>query len=131
MGIDDTGKGVPIALFLFLAPTGNQATHAGYNRAILRELLNQWKKHLSMTQSTPFTPFVAITDTDTKEPGALQDVCPDIWLLLCKFHVRQCWTNRRKLLKLMSMKGSGGADFWKHHVHDRLQNLEVWYVCSQ
>ena len=77
MGIDETGKGLPLALFLFSAPTGNQATHAGYNTAILRELLEQWRNHLSATRSlTIFTPFVAITDTDTKERAALLSVWP-------------------------------------------------------
>lgn len=36
MAVDEQGKGVPIAFFLFSAPTGNRATHAGYNTAILR-----------------------------------------------------------------------------------------------
>ena len=131
MAIDDSGKGLPIALFLFSAPTGNKATHAGYNRHILQELLEQWKVQLSkVNPSDSFTPYVAITDTDTKERGALLEVWPNIWLLLCKFHVRQCWTNQHKSLKLASTKGSGDADFWKHHVYGRLQNLEVRYVLS-
>ena len=126
MGIDDTGKGLPLAFFLFSAPTGNRATHAGYNQAILQELLTQWRHHLSKTHlPTIFAPLVAITDTDTKERGALLNVWPDIWLLLCKFHVRQCWTNRRKTLKLAGR--SGNTEFWKQHVHSRLQNLEVRY----
>jgi MULE transposase domain len=127
MGLDDTGKGLPLAFFLFSAPTGNRATHAGYNRAILQELLEEWKMHLSRRNSSrPFVPYVAITDTDTKERGALQDVWPKIWLLLCKFHVRQCWTNRRKTLKLVSNQDSD--NFWKHHVYARLRNLEAQYV---
>lgn len=120
MGIDEEGKGVPLALFLFSAPTGNQATHAGYNRAILRELLGKWKAHLSKDHPVEFRPLVAITDTDPKERGALLDVWPDIWLLLCRFHVRQCWTNRRK--RLLSGKD---PDFWKQHVLRRMQDLEV------
>ena len=35
MGVDEDGKGVPLVLFLFSAPTGNRATHAGYNQEIL------------------------------------------------------------------------------------------------
>ena len=31
MGIDEDRKGVPLALSLFSAPTGNKATHVGYN----------------------------------------------------------------------------------------------------
>lgn len=120
MGIDEEGKGVPLALFLFSAPSGNRATHAGYNREILRELLTKWKSHLSKGRSELFCPLVAITDTDTKERGALLDVWPEIWLLLCRFHVRQCWTNRRK--KLLSMKD---PDFWRQHVLQRARDLEV------
>jgi hypothetical protein len=120
MGIDEQGKGVPLALFLFSAPTGNQATHAGYNREILRELLDKWKTHLSKGRDTIFCPYVAITDTDTKERGALQDVWPDIWLLLCRFHLRQCWTNRRK--KILSGKD---PNFWKQYALRRVQDLEV------
>jgi hypothetical protein len=130
MAIDKAGKGLPIALFLFSAPTGNRATHAGYNTAILRELLKQWEVHLSkrsQQSNSSFTPYVAITDTDTKERGALQDVWPGIWLLLCKFHVRQCWTNYRKSLKFLSSKGAN-ASFWNQHIHGRLQDLEVRYV---
>lgn len=119
MGVDDEGKGVPLALFLFSAPAGNQATHAGYNRAIISELLRKWRDHLSSGRSVIFTPLVAITDTDTKERGGLQDAWPYIWLLLCRFHVRTCWTNRRK--KLFS-----GDDFWKQYMLRRIQDLEVW-----
>ena len=31
MGINEDQKGVPLALSLFSAPTGNKATHVGYN----------------------------------------------------------------------------------------------------
>ena len=87
MGIDEHRKGVPLAFFLFLASTGNQAMYAGYNWEILCELLYSWKSHLSNGRTTLFYPLVAITDTDTKEQGALQDVWPTIWLLLCWFHL--------------------------------------------
>ena len=43
-----------------------------------------------------FNPLVAIADTDTKWGGALKDVWPCIWLLLCCFHLWQCWTNQHK-----------------------------------
>lgn len=35
MAVDEDRKGVLIAFFLFSAPTGNQATQAGYNTKIL------------------------------------------------------------------------------------------------
>ena len=67
IGIDEDGRGVPLALFLFSAPTGNQATHVGYNQEILHELLHSWKSHLSKSQTMLFCPLVVITDTNTKE----------------------------------------------------------------
>lgn len=123
MGIDEDGHGVPLALFLFSAPTGSRATHAGYNQEILQELLSSWKVHLSRGHSCIFTPYVCITDTDTKERGALIGVWPNIWLLLCKFHLRQCWTNKRKTLKLVP--GVEDSDFWKDYAHGQFLSLEV------
>ena len=120
---DEDRKGVPLAFFLFSAPTGNQATHAGYNTKILQELLSYWQHHLSRASKEHFTPYVAITDTDTKERGALLRVWPTIKLLLCKFHLRQCWTNHRKT----AMRCNSSA-FWKDHVRYRLQALEVQFV---
>ncbi|KAJ7110244.1 hypothetical protein C8R43DRAFT_962415 [Mycena crocata] len=111
MGIDEDGHGVPLAFFLFSAPTGTRATHAGYNREILRELLTSWRDHLS--RGRPYT----------KERGALLDVWPNIWLLLCKFHLRQCWTNKRKSLKLVPSLED--PDFWKDYVNGQLLSLEA------
>ena len=124
MGIDEDGKDVPLALFLFSAPTGNRATHAGYNEEILQELLEKWKMHLSLKDSMAiFYPLVTITDTDTKEKGVLQDVWPCIWLLLHHFHLQQCWTDHHK--RLLAVKN---ADFWKHHVLQRVWDREVQYI---
>jgi hypothetical protein len=125
MGIDEDGKGVPVAFFLFSAPTGTQATHAGYNTEILRELLESWKRWLSHGHPVPFMPHVVITDTDTRERGALQQVWTHIWLLLCKFHLRQCWTNKRKALKLVSTQDQ---NFWKDYIHGQLLSLEEQFV---
>ncbi|EPQ56931.1 hypothetical protein GLOTRDRAFT_127317 [Gloeophyllum trabeum ATCC 11539] len=119
MGIDAERKGVPLALFLFSAPTGTRATHAGYSTDILAELLQAWRDHLSKGRAEIFTPYVAITNTDVKERGALLRVWPSIWLLLCKFHVRQCWTNRRDQL----LRG-GRGEMLKSHVRGWLLNLE-------
>ncbi|KAJ8094574.1 hypothetical protein PM082_010580 [Marasmius tenuissimus] len=126
LAIDSNGKGLPIALFLFSAPTGNRATHAGYNTAILEKILREWKTHLNHNRpdSDSFAPYSAITDTDTKERGALLQVWPSIILLLCKFHVRQCWLNNRK-----KVLGGGSENlkntFWKDHIRDQLRGLEI------
>ncbi|KAJ7501990.1 hypothetical protein B0H11DRAFT_1799451, partial [Mycena galericulata] len=127
MGIDEEGKGVPVAFFLFSAPTGTQATHAGYDTEILREVLASWKEMLSRGHPTPFTPYVVITDTDVRERGALQRVWVDIWLLLCKFHLRQCWTNKRKTLKLVPTQD---PQFWRDYVHGQLVSLEEQLIAS-
>lgn len=122
MGIDEERKGVPIALFLFSAPTGNRATHAGYDTKILTELLTHWKQWMTKRASAEgrtFAPGTVITDTDTKERGALSIVWPNVILLLCKFHLRQCWTNKRATLL-----GKREESFWKTNVNSRLRDLE-------
>lgn len=120
LGVDESGKGVPLAFFLFSAPTGNRATHAGYDTSVLIELLSAWKKSLGQRKAIPFGPKIAITDTDTKERGALSAVWPLVWLLLCKFHVRQCWTNKRKVV----LKMGKTVNYPKQQVQARLRVLE-------
>ena len=128
LGVDESGKGVPLAFFLFSAPTGNKATHAGYDTAILTELLNEWKNSLGTRHGEPFCPKVAITDTDTKERAALSVIWPSIWLQLCRFHLRQCWTNKRQAL----LKESKTFNFAKLQIKARLKALERQYVlCPQ
>lgn len=133
MGVDEKNHGVPLSLLLFSAPTGNRATHAGYNTDILYELLSQWKDHLGARNSVSFCPCVTITDTDTKERAALLRVWPKMVLLLCRFHVRQCWTNKRKALFPLKGNQSEDADslamgFWREHIINRIYRLEKRYV---
>jgi hypothetical protein len=120
LAVDADNKGVPLALFLFSAPTGNQATHAGYDIKILMELLHAWCISLGERDGAKFAPKVGITDTDTKERAAMLAVWPSITLLLCKFHLRQCWTNRRKTL----LKMGKTFNFSKTQVQSRLRALE-------
>ncbi|KIJ36909.1 hypothetical protein M422DRAFT_260533 [Sphaerobolus stellatus SS14] len=128
MAIDEKGKGVPIVFLLFSAPSGSQATHAGYDTNILIELLREWVQALGEgTEGTEFRPKVAITDTDTKERGALIVVWPSIFLLLCKFHVRNAWANRRKTLIKMS---TPALDFPKQQVVSRLRSLDQSLIIS-
>lgn len=95
MGIDDLGKGVPLAFLLFSAPSGNRHTAAGYNTEIIANLVGMWKTSLGRKDGATFEAWVAITDTDLMERGALLIVFPQIWLLICKFHIRQSWRNHR------------------------------------
>ncbi|KAJ7197982.1 hypothetical protein GGX14DRAFT_573824 [Mycena pura] len=90
MVIDKERKGVPAAFLIFSAPTGNQQSSAGYDTTLL-------------AARTAFTPCTAITDTDLKERGALLAVFIGIWLLICRFHLKQCWRNHRSQL----LKGEG------------------------
>ncbi|KAJ3893424.1 hypothetical protein GG344DRAFT_87175 [Lentinula edodes] len=124
LAVDENNKGIPIALFLFSAKTGAKATHASYNTAILKKLIQTWKLRLE-TKFGSFEPYSAITDTDTKERGALIHIWPHIILLICKFHLRQCWTNHRK--KALKCKAS---EFWKNYTRDLLQKLEVDLVAT-
>jgi hypothetical protein len=95
MGVDENKKGVPLAFLLFSAPSGNQHTAAGYNTEVIVKLMEEWKKSLGMWNGKAFEAWVAITDTDLMERGALLIVFPRIWLLICKFHIRQSWRNHR------------------------------------
>lgn len=100
MGVDENCKGVPLAFFLFSAPGGNQKTCAGYNMEIIAKLLQEWKRSLGRWNNELFKVYVAITDTDLMERGVLVLVFPKIWLLICRFHLRQSWRNHyNKLLK--------------------------------
>ncbi|RDX39548.1 hypothetical protein OH76DRAFT_1302925, partial [Lentinus brumalis] len=124
MGVDEQGHGVPVAFFLFSAPSGNKKTDAGYNTEILQKLLLRWKTALDSADSrfkpgpeVSFTPKVAITDTDLKERNALVRIFPEIWLLICKFHLRQSWRNHRaRVLK--------GTSSLHSEIRSRLHKLE-------
>ncbi|THH14925.1 hypothetical protein EUX98_g9541 [Antrodiella citrinella] len=118
LGVDENNKGFPVALFLFSAPTGNRATHAGYDTSILAELLGVWRDHMGRRDGILFAPKAAMTDTDPKERGALIIVWPLIILLLCRFHTRQCWTNKRNTLLPKA------DSIWRGHVRKRLLVLE-------
>ncbi|KAJ3728663.1 hypothetical protein C8R42DRAFT_567556, partial [Lentinula raphanica] len=84
LAIDEERKGVPIALFIFSASTKAKATHASYDTAILTKLLGAWKASLEQKFGL-FEPRSCITDTDTKERGAIITVWPHIILLICRF----------------------------------------------
>ena len=100
MGVDENRKGVLLAFLLFSAPSGNRKTCAGYNMEIIAKLLNKWRDSLGRRNGKSFEAWVAITDTDLMECGALILVFPRIWLLICRFHLRQSWWNHwNKVLK--------------------------------
>ncbi|KAJ6596735.1 hypothetical protein B0H10DRAFT_1959950 [Mycena sp. CBHHK59/15] len=61
-----------------------------------------------------FKPCCAITDTDLKERAALTIVFVDIWLLICRFHLRQSWQNHRN--KLLKGKSQAFLDLKNHLV---------------
>jgi hypothetical protein len=130
MVVDENKKGVPVAFLLFSAPTGNKQSSAGYNTAILEKLFRVWTVsltncgHLYGFGGVVFNPRTAITDTDLKERGALVLVIPTIWLLICRFHLRQSWKNYRNKL----LKGKGQL---KIDLKNRLKRLEDDLVQTQ
>lgn len=100
MGLDKKRRGESLTMFLFSALSGNRHTAAGYNTEILEKLLRAWMTALGERDGHTFEPAVAITDTDLIERNTLMRVFPDIWLLICKFHLRQSWQNHQdKLLQ--------------------------------
>ncbi|KIJ29675.1 hypothetical protein M422DRAFT_268903, partial [Sphaerobolus stellatus SS14] len=115
MAVDEKGKGIPIAFLMFSAPSGNRQTSSGYNTEILTKLLQKWRDELEKFGKQTFEVLVMITDTDMKERGALLNVFPHVWLLICKFHIRQSWRNHRnKVLRgnapaLLDMKARLGC----------------------
>ncbi|KIJ42120.1 hypothetical protein M422DRAFT_780089 [Sphaerobolus stellatus SS14] len=128
MGIDENRKGVPLVFLLFSAPTGSQATHAGYDSDILTELLRAWVKSLGKGEDgSLFCPKVAITDTDTKERAAFITVWCSIYLLLCKFHTRNAWANKRKTL----IKTGTTKNFDKERVVSRLRALDKGLIATE
>jgi len=121
MGVNEQNHGVPVALFLFSAPSGAKATHAGYDTSILTKLLSKWANSFPPGE---LEPAVAITDTDTKERGALINVWPKITLLLCRFHLRQCWTNKRNTL----FGAKNETNFYKEKALRFIRDLDTLYV---
>ncbi|KAF7799757.1 hypothetical protein EIP86_010999 [Pleurotus ostreatoroseus] len=71
LGVDETNRGLPVAMFLFSAPTGNKATHAGYDTQIIAEIMASWRDWMGERNGEKFEPAVALTDTDPKERGGL------------------------------------------------------------
>ncbi|PKY59115.1 hypothetical protein RhiirA4_514390 [Rhizophagus irregularis] len=94
--VNQNNKRIPIGYLLFSAASGVQRISSSYNHAILKELLKQYKDKISIENNHEFLPKVAITDTDHKERLALLEVWPHIHLLLCEFHIIQCWENKMK-----------------------------------
>ncbi|KAF7362702.1 hypothetical protein MVEN_00619500 [Mycena venus] len=112
MVVDENKKGVPVAFLLFSAPTGNKQSSAGYNTTILEKLFRTWT--------------VSLTNCGHLygSGGALVLVIPTIWLLICRFHLRQSWKNYRN--KLLKGKGQLKIDLKR-----RLKRLEDDLVQTQ
>lgn len=121
MGLDEDQKGFPLAFLLFSVPTGNKQTSAGYNTEILANLVKKWKISLGSCNGVAFTVIIAITDTDLIEWATLIRVFPDIWLLICKFHLQQCWRNHRN----QEVKGKTPSHYYIKSQLSRLEDALV------
>lgn len=122
LAVDSQNHGIPVAFFLFSARSGAKQTSGDYDTRTLTRLLGAWSKECTKRgDGRTFAPKVTITDTDTRERGALTAVWPDMHLLLCKFHVLNCWNNRRNK---SFPKKDNRSDFGRTHVLDRIRRLE-------
>ncbi|RGB41357.1 hypothetical protein C1646_752155 [Rhizophagus diaphanus] len=83
--LDKKSQGIPIAYFLF-SPLSGKCVQGGYDHEILQKFLNKFKNVLGIKNESSFTPK------------------PNIHMLLCMFHVSQCWKN--KINELLGAKGT-------------------------
>lgn len=138
MVIDEKNKGIPITFILFTPPINNRLTSSGYDSKILERLFTIFRDKLSITYNQNqlaanpnatliiFTPIVAMTDTDVKERGPLSKVWPGIILLLCYFHISQCWKN--EITKQLGRGGDSNTVLQRQTLKVYLRNIlkEAW-----
>ena len=96
MALNEEKTGIPIGLIIFTAKVDAKAVHANYNTQLIKSLLEKWRKGLGTLDGSEFAflePQVATMDYDTCEHTTLQEIWPSTLLLLCMFHVWQCWHN--------------------------------------
>jgi hypothetical protein len=137
MVIDENNKGIPITFILFTPPPHNRLTAAGYDSKILERLLTIFRDRISaihnegLDNPITFTPRVAMTDTDVKERGPLSRVWPGIFLLLCYFHLSQCWRN--EMNKQLDRGGDDSAILQRQTLRAYLRSVlkEVWLMDEQ
>src|SRR6266487_369856 len=137
MVIDENNKGIPITFILFTPPPHNCLTAAGYDSKILERLLTIFRDRISaihnegLDNPITFTPRVAMTDTDVKERGPLSRVWPGIFLLLCYFHLSQCWRN--EMNKQLGRGGDDRAILQRQTLRVYLRSVlkEVWLMDEQ
>lgn len=83
-----------------ITTSDNKRTSAGYNTEILERMLTSWQHSLGKQKGEAFEVWVAITDTDLMERGALLRVFPKIWLLICQFHLVNSTGNPRAKISI-------------------------------
>ncbi|KAJ8085883.1 hypothetical protein PM082_004702 [Marasmius tenuissimus] len=94
MAFNSSRHGVPVGALLFSARKDAKATHADYNTQELTKLVGAWKDGLGTNSNgEKINIKVAMTDQDPRERNTLSAHWPEIFLLLCIFHVWQSWKN--------------------------------------
>jgi hypothetical protein len=94
MALDENGTGIPICFIMFTARETAKATHADYDTALLDRLLCIFKAKMGKNNlGEDFLISVGNTDNDTRERASLSSNWPDVFLVLCMFHIWQAWRN--------------------------------------
>ncbi|CAG8461329.1 5758_t:CDS:2, partial [Scutellospora calospora] len=138
--IDENNKGITISFIIFIPPPQNRLTLSGYDSSILEWLLTIFRDRISTiynqnhltenpnTTTITFSPLVAMTDTDVKERKSLLKVWPNITLLLCYFHISQCWKN--EMNKQLGRGGGNDTILQRQTLKTYLRNVlkEAWTI---
>lgn len=86
MAFNESGKGIPVTLFVFTARETAKAAHADYNKPLIRRLLEIFKDKIGINESGERLTFtVANTNNDARERKALSTVFPGVQLSSVSF----------------------------------------------
>ncbi len=127
MALDEQKTGIPIGLIIFTAKADAKAVHADYNTELIKSLLEKWRQGLGTMGGNQFEflePQVATTDYDTRERTALQELWPSMLLLLCMFHIWQCWRNGLNRYLAAIPKGPDRLEIRRHLAKFLMQLLK-------
>lgn len=114
MALDENRKGIPIAKIVFSATPNAKATHADYNGPLVQGLIEKWQVELGTPQGEAFEFCVGMTDNDAKIWKLLVNIWPAIHLLLCRYHLWDCWKQGLNRYLKVIPKGESHTEICHH-----------------